>query len=419
MLQRYSRQVLTAGKADEAVADSGGPRPGHSIFTGHLLDALEGRAADSTGVISANAVMAYVYDHVGKDPHSRQSPHFGFLDGDGDFIFSAPGLGELSKNSKEDRDVLVQVPSNPAPVKEVLDRQALIDRVKDYLPDNHYRIRLDDLVASEIRTASYTIREDAFPLQTATITPQDIADRLRRYEEALSRLNAVIIALGRWGATEHLPLVEKIIARLADATELRSGKVAWLGLRWYPIMLLMYSGGIAALSSNNYATLSVLLMTKLRGNTSGKEAQAAVVSTIKEILEVDRIELFRQLPGYEKLYAPRSEYLFKAIQPELEDLLFLGNSYEDLFDRFEMFYALIYADESSRATEHIWGPPGRFGWKGHLGTRSPYQALLEEARQQGSLWGPLSAGMFRGSADRFDAIAKAFHDRVLSQLQWF
>jgi len=78
MLQRYARQVLTAGKADEVVADAGGPRPGHSIFTGHLLDALEGGAASSDGVISANAVMAYVYDRVARDPHSRQSPTTGF-----------------------------------------------------------------------------------------------------------------------------------------------------------------------------------------------------------------------------------------------------------------------------------------------------------------------------------------------------
>ena len=73
MLQRYSRQVLTAGKADETVADSGGPRPDHSIFTGHLLDALEGKATDAQGILSANAVMAYVYERVAKDPHSRQS----------------------------------------------------------------------------------------------------------------------------------------------------------------------------------------------------------------------------------------------------------------------------------------------------------------------------------------------------------
>jgi hypothetical protein len=55
--RRFSRQVLTAGKADEAVADSNGPRPGYSISTGHLLDAVEG-AALSDGVLTASGVMA-------------------------------------------------------------------------------------------------------------------------------------------------------------------------------------------------------------------------------------------------------------------------------------------------------------------------------------------------------------------------
>lgn len=135
MLKRYSRQVLTAGKADEAVADSGGPRPNHSIFTGHLLDALEGKAADSNGIISANAVMAYVYDHVAKDPHSRQTPHFGFLDGEGDFIFSAPKLADLSQNEKEDSDILVQVPASATLSGELSDRQALVNRVEDYISE--------------------------------------------------------------------------------------------------------------------------------------------------------------------------------------------------------------------------------------------------------------------------------------------
>jgi len=119
MLQRYSRQVLTAGKADELVADSGGPRAGHSIFTGHLLDSLGGTTTTTDGTISANAVMAYVYDRVAKDPNSRQSPHYGFIDGDGDFIFAAPNLIQLESDTevdKVDKDVLIQVPASAAPL---------------------------------------------------------------------------------------------------------------------------------------------------------------------------------------------------------------------------------------------------------------------------------------------------------------
>jgi Caspase domain len=418
MLQRYSRQVLTAGKADEPVADSGGPRSGHSIFTGHLLEALEGKASDSNGIISANAVMTYVYDHVGKDPHSRQSPHFGFIEGDGDFIFSAPNLVELNKDEKEDKDVLVQVPASVMPSTELPDQQTLLDRTKDYLSDPRYRIRLDDLVASEIRTASYEIREEEFPLNTA-VSPADLAQRLRKYETALSRLNAITILLARWGTAEHQPLVERVIARLTDGTELRSGRTAWLGLRWYPIMYLMYSGGVAALSAHNYLSLSTLLTTKLGGSATGQGTQPAVVATVNGIGEVDGMELFKTLPGHERHYAARSEYLFKKIQPDIEDLLFLGNSYEDLFDRFEILYALTYADLSNRPGGLIWGPPGRFGWKGHLGTASPYDAVMEEAKRQGADWALLSSRLFAGSLDRFHEVANAYRTHVIDQLHWF
>jgi uncharacterized caspase-like protein len=112
MLRRPSRQVLTAGKADEVVADAGGPRPNHSVFTGHLLDALEGAAATSDGVLTANGVMAYVYDKVARDPNSRQTPHYGHFDGDGDLIFAAPPLANIPDEAERGMDVLVAVPAS-------------------------------------------------------------------------------------------------------------------------------------------------------------------------------------------------------------------------------------------------------------------------------------------------------------------
>lgn len=94
MFLRYSRQCLTAGKANEVVADSGGPKENHSIFTGHLLNALEGNGSRSDGIITASSVMSYVYENVGNDYESKQSPHFGHIDGDGDFIFNPHLISE-------------------------------------------------------------------------------------------------------------------------------------------------------------------------------------------------------------------------------------------------------------------------------------------------------------------------------------
>jgi hypothetical protein len=339
------------------------------------------------------------------------------LEGDGDFIFSAPKLAELSKNEKEDRDVLIQVPATDTPMNELTDKQTLIERVKDFLSTPQNRIRLDDLVSTEIRNTTYKLNDDEFPVQGVHISSEDIAARLHKYETALERLSSITILIAKWGEVDHQPLLERIIARLTDGTELKGGLSAWLELRWYPILLLMYYGGIAALSAHNYRSLSSLLFTKVR-DSSRRESFSAVIPTVKAILEVDRMEIFKHLPGHEKNFTPRSEYLFKRLQPELEDLLFLGNSYEDLFDRFEMFYALTYADVESKDLSYIWGPPGRFAWKGRHGiSPDPYSALMTEAAEKQSSWAPFAAGMFRGSFDRFNEVATAYRDTILKSVR--
>ena len=74
MMQRASRQVITAGKADEVVADGGGPTGNNSIFTGYLLEGLAGEAADQEGVITASNLMNYAYRKVATDSRSKQTP---------------------------------------------------------------------------------------------------------------------------------------------------------------------------------------------------------------------------------------------------------------------------------------------------------------------------------------------------------
>jgi hypothetical protein len=420
MLQRYSRQVLTAGKADETVADSGGPRPGHSIFTGHLLDALDGGAATAEGIVSANGVMAYVYDRVSTDHHSRQTPHFGFFDGDGDFIFTAPNLAALSTDDEVGNDVLIKIPSTLAAPSDPSDHETFIKTIKKLMSDPLRQIELDDLLAQELRLALQAVSEDRFPVETPGVTAEEFTARLKEYELAVARLQTLVILLSRWANGQQQDLLSRLIVRFADsALAFRGGKSVWLGLRWYPMMFLIYSGGIAALSANNYASLATLLLTRLGRQPNHDNPQEVIVSTVEAILDVERTGIFKRLPGHERHFAPRNEYLFTELQPELDDLLFLGASYENLFDRFEVFWALVYADIVDKELGHIWGPPGRFGWKGLRGQTDPYQDLIAEVNRQGASWPPLTLGFFGGSVDRFNQVSTAYHDRLLKALPWF
>ncbi|MDT4895662.1 MAG: hypothetical protein QOH25_739 [Acidobacteriota bacterium] len=87
--------MLTAGKEDEVVADGGGPLGANSIFTGYLIEGLRGAAKDANGVLTANLLMNYVYQKVGQDSRSQQTPHYGHIDGDGDFVLSTPDDSHL------------------------------------------------------------------------------------------------------------------------------------------------------------------------------------------------------------------------------------------------------------------------------------------------------------------------------------
>jgi len=107
MLSRRSRQVVTAGKADQVVADGGGPSGINSIFTGYLLEGLSGKANSDSGVLTANGLIHYIYENLSQDPDADQTPHMGHVDGDGDFVLVAP---EMEINKPLGIDQILQVP---------------------------------------------------------------------------------------------------------------------------------------------------------------------------------------------------------------------------------------------------------------------------------------------------------------------
>ena len=96
MHNRYTRLALAAGKADEEVADGGGPIPGHSIFTGHLLEALSGK-------VSA-AVVKYCKSRNEKSSESRVKCTFEAASGGGTSDDQEGGLHEDASVARK-RDV--------------------------------------------------------------------------------------------------------------------------------------------------------------------------------------------------------------------------------------------------------------------------------------------------------------------------
>lgn len=86
MLRLKSIQVLTAGGRSEQAIES----DGHGLFTDHLLAALSGAAdMNADGYTTGTEIYATLRPSVTKLSFNRQTPQFGYIEGEGDFIFKS------------------------------------------------------------------------------------------------------------------------------------------------------------------------------------------------------------------------------------------------------------------------------------------------------------------------------------------
>jgi uncharacterized caspase-like protein len=79
-------QVLTAGAEGERAIEDGG----HGIFTKHLLKGLEGWADPDGAGLTALKLATFVQERVVRESNGRQTPQYGKIEGEGEFIFRPP-----------------------------------------------------------------------------------------------------------------------------------------------------------------------------------------------------------------------------------------------------------------------------------------------------------------------------------------
>lgn len=419
MIIRPVRQAISAGKEDEVVSDGGGPRPRHSMFTGHFLDALEGAARATEGHLTATGVMSYVYKQVANEIHAEQTPHYGFLSGDGDFVFDAPQLKSLAESNTSEQDSLVTISSLDIQQSDT----TLTDpfsTTKQLISDEKLTISLHDFVVTNTCKVIVETSTAKFPMPNGGFDKEELTRRLISYEKATKDLRRILACIAYWGSKRHHLILSKTVTRLTDGLEPEGGLVIWTSLRWYPALLVCYSAGIAAVANEQYKNLNTLFSSHVNTGNYQPSGHKFVGAISNEILQMERCYLFKQIQGHEKYYTPRSEYLLKLLQPELDDDLFLGKSYEDAFDEFEILFALATATHRKRQKDNVWGPVGRFGWKSKsaIARSNMIVDVYQAIETQKTEWPPFKAGLFGSDFPFFMDVATEYR-KMIGGLPWF
>jgi hypothetical protein len=327
----------------------------------------------------------------------------------------------------------VEVTSLPAPTA------TLEAQLKAALRDPMGDVALNDLlipIANEVRES--ILSDDEFPRSSDALggpVPDAALYLMGLVDSYLEILNPALDALvitAQWALGNQMRTVTRFIERLASTSAGGTGMVVLLDLRWFPVVVVEYTGAIAALHQRNYGALkSIVIDAEVRDLQDGKlplvgrgnpwrpfsrfELLAQLLALRASGEEVTR-ELAERLHSGQrgKRYTPVSDYLHDTLRPKFRGEVPNDDDYADLFDVAEVFLALLAIDANSqRSNDRVYLDRPNFGritWRDRYSRPEERleARLLRELERDGSKWPPLEAGLFGGSRERATAALESF-----------
>ncbi len=373
MVRRQARQVLTAGKADQTVKDSGA-QTNNSIFTGYLLKALNGEAKTEQGVICASSVMNYVYNKVANDPNSRQTPGYGTILGEGDFIFNYDEIFSKVPEATKDNDFLVEI-DNETREHRILEEDKLIDEIKSLLSDNKNYIKITDIVNNQLKMylSKTSVYKDNYDIDS----DESFAKTVELYKKDVEILLKIAILLTYYGGELYSNLILKIMSRIMPRDKS-------IYLLYYPLYLMYYVVIISGLESKNYKVLKdVLELEILKTVNVGSyyDEKNLLINVCNNMQELaSEYNVFFPENNYKY---PLAEYLYKELQPLIDDFIYVGDDYPELFISTEILISFFYAIKNySEDESQVWGPLGRYTYQIYYASkqieRFPIYRIIEK-----------------------------------------
>ena len=188
--------------------------------------------------------------------------------------------------------------------------QLAVNRLKQYLSEPKYRIRLSDLIDETVERLGERLSGDSFDVGNRDVSPEALSARIRMYDGVCETLLAMACVGGRWADDEHYSLWRRALQRL-DSLASRSGMVLWIEMQRYPETLLMYALGLGALDGERMGFLNHILSTPIR-DANGNEA-VAVQRLPPLCLFQNGTKQFRCLDGMDGRRFPLNDWIHAAL----------------------------------------------------------------------------------------------------------
>ena len=179
-----------------------------------------------------------------------------------------------------------------------------VAQLKRYLPNPVHRIRLHDLMISEVNAAI----EQFDGLSTdGQFAPEAYAERMALYEKAMSRTMRLLLTGAFFSdGVEHDRVWVRCTEILAARNQQQAGLRVLIGMQQYPTLLALYALGLGAVAAERIDSIArVLAEVVVR---KGSETRpVAVAAASRGVLDVDCVK--QSLGELERQLTPVSDHL--------------------------------------------------------------------------------------------------------------
>jgi hypothetical protein len=333
-------------------------------------------------------------------------------------------LGVLPRRTSAEHETPSTAPAPapaPAPARGEVVATASI---RELLLNADRQIQLDDLVndtANEVRRQ--LLDESEFPASSPRLTNDAnglrfLVEQVRRYATTIAPLVELLVPGCTWGTPQHSGLWARAVQVVARTDRVRSGNTALIALQRYPMLLVLYAAGIAAVHRRNFSALKAVTVdatVRDAGKVTPVIATAHVWRPFQDLVLVPNILALEdegkvvddatiealRTGKKGKRHTPVSDHLFTVHRQSFRNLISDDDDYMETFDRLEVLLSLIATDDELLSKTHRDGPSGgAFTWRHRYAQDPIEQQMQEELAQQQRNWPPIVAGLFGSSVDR-------------------
>ena len=293
-----------------------------------------------------------------------------------------------------------------------------LEQLEENLTEPAKQAKVRNLVLGEARKLYAALNDEEFLKKDADKRYAAIVERIEEYEE-LTGPFLQLFAAGCHGGPEWLqPLWPEALTIVANPAGRRAEADSLARLRLYPPLLLLYAGGVAAVTGGNYGNLAKLLWwTQVRSYVSNNSvtfglAQGRIVDSSDE----------RHLKDGGQHRMPFNAHLVNTLRKPLERFVHSEDNYMESFVRFEYLFALFSMSEDHGLI------PGSFTWESeqYRGLRRYSKTGVwiisdteTELVRMGADWPPLKSGLFKGPLDSFRAFKRDADQKVARAVRDF